>query len=123
MHGNPACIRNAGEFGWPNIWGNAMCGGGSDGVWLVICLGYWGVAGCVLQLWRLACSRRAFMVSVGVGRLLNLFCMIELGAMFWQHRVVLEAPEPQDGSSRVISGPSQSWMCGCSLAHGVFMSM
>jgi len=33
------------------------------------------------------------MVSVGVGRLLNLVCMDELGAMFWHHRVVLEAPE------------------------------
>ena len=33
----PACIRNAGEFGWPIILGIAMCGGGSGGVWLVIC--------------------------------------------------------------------------------------
>ncbi len=68
----PACIRNAGEFGWHNIFGNAMCGGGSGGVWLVICLGYWGVDGCVLQVRKLACSRRTFMVSVGVGRVLNL---------------------------------------------------
>ncbi len=87
------------------------------------CLGYWRVAGCVLQLWKLTCSRRAFKVSVGVGRLLNLFCMVELGAMFWEHLVVLEAPEPQGGPSRIIIGPSQSWMCGCSLAHGVLMSM
>jgi len=62
------------------------------------------------------------MVSMGMGRLLSLVCMNELGAMFWQHRVVLEAPEPHGGPSRVIMGPSQSWMCGCSLAHGVFMS-
>ncbi len=90
MPGNPACIRNAGEFGWPNILGNdSGGGGGSGGVWLVICLGYWGVAGCVLQLWRLACSRRAFMVSGGVGRLINLFCMVELGAMLWQLLVVI----------------------------------
>jgi hypothetical protein len=32
-----ACIRNAGEFGWPIIWGIAISGGGSGGVWLVIC--------------------------------------------------------------------------------------
>ena len=62
------------------------------------------------------------MVSVKVGRLLHLVCMNELGAMFCQHRVVLEAPEPHGGPSRVIMGPSQSWMCGYSLAHGVFMS-
>ncbi len=63
------------------------------------------------------------MASVGVGRLLNLFCMVELGAIFWQHLVVLEAQEPQDGPARVIIGPSQSWMCGCSLAQWVLMSM
>ncbi len=63
------------------------------------------------------------MVSVGVGRLLHLFCMVKLGAMFWQHLVVLEAPELQGGPFRVIIGPSQSWMCGCSLAHGVLMIM
>ena len=79
--------------------------------------------GCVLQWLKLACYRRALMVSVGVGRLLNLCCMDELGAMFWQHLVVLEAPEPQGGPSRVIIGPCHSWMCGCSLAHGMFMSM
>jgi len=39
------------------------------------------------------------MVSVGVRRLLNLVCMDELEAMFWQHRVVLEAPEPHGGPS------------------------
>ncbi len=54
----------------------------------------------------MACSRRAFMVSVGMGRLLNLVCMVELGAMFWQYLVVLEAPEPQGEPSRVIIGPS-----------------
>jgi hypothetical protein len=43
--------------------------------------------------------------------------------MLWQHFVVLEAPEPQGEPSRVIIGPGQSWMCGCSLAHGVFMNM
>ncbi len=123
MPGIPACIRNAGEFGWPNILGNAVCGGGSGGVWLVTCFEYSRVAGCVLQVWKLACSRRAFMVSEGVGRLLNLFCMDELGAMFWKYLVVLEAPEPQGGPLRVIIGPSQSWMCGCSLAHGVLTSM
>ena len=37
MPGIPACIRDTGEFGWPNILGNAMCGGGSGGVWLVNC--------------------------------------------------------------------------------------
>ncbi len=74
MPGITACMRNGGEFGCPNILGDAMCGGGSGGVWLVIFLGYWRVAGCVLQLWKLACFRRAFMGSVGVGRLLNLFC-------------------------------------------------
>ncbi len=35
----PTCIRNAGEFVWHNILGNAMCGGGSGDVWLVICRG------------------------------------------------------------------------------------
>jgi len=60
---------------------------------------------------------------VGVGRLINLVCTDELGAMFWQHRVVLEDPEPHGGPSRVIMEPSHSWMCGCSLAHGVFTSM
>ncbi len=37
MHGIPACIRNAGESGWPIILGNAICRGGSGDVWLVIC--------------------------------------------------------------------------------------
>ena len=73
MPGIPACIRNAGEFGCPNILGDAMRGGKSGGVWLVICLGYWRVAGCVLQLWKLACYRRAFMVSVELGRLFFFF--------------------------------------------------
>ena len=63
------------------------------------------------------------MVSVGLGRLLNLVCMDELRAMFWQHRVVMEAPDPHGGPCRVIMGPSHFWMCGCSLAQGVFMSM
>ncbi len=35
-----ACIRNAGEFKCPNILGDAMCGGNSGYVLLVICLGY-----------------------------------------------------------------------------------
>ncbi len=95
----------------------------SGGVWLVNCLGYIRIDGCVLQLWKLACSRRAFMASVGIGRLINLFCVVELGAMFWQHLVILEAPEPQSGPSRVIIGPSQSCMCGCSSAQGVLMIM
>ncbi len=69
MPGIPACTRNAGEFRCPNILGVAMCGGNSSGVWLVIRLGYMRVAGCVLQLCKLACSRRVCMVSVGVGRL------------------------------------------------------
>ena len=63
------------------------------------------------------------MVSVGVGRLLNLVCVDDLGAMFWQYRVILEAPDPHGGPFRVIMGPSHSWMRGCSLEHGVFMSM
>jgi hypothetical protein len=64
------------------------------------------------------------MESAGVGRLLNLVCVGKLGAMFWQHSVVLEAPDPHGGPSRVIMGPaSHYWMCGCSLAHGVFVSM
>ncbi len=106
MHEIPACIRNIGEFKCPKMLGDNMCGGNSGGVWLVICLGYMRVASCVLRFWKLACSRRAFTVSVGVGRLLNLFCMVELGATFWQHLVILEAPEPQSGPSRVIIGPS-----------------
>jgi hypothetical protein len=63
------------------------------------------------------------MVSVGVGRLLNLVCVGELGAMFCQDRVVLEAPDPHGGPSRLIMETSHSWMCGCSLAQVVFMSM
>ena len=63
------------------------------------------------------------MVSVGVGRLLNLVCVDELGAMFWQHRVILEAPDPHGGPFRVIMGLSHSWMCGCSIVHGVFVSI
>jgi hypothetical protein len=35
--GIPACIWNAGEFGWPIILGVAIFGGGSGGVSLVIC--------------------------------------------------------------------------------------
>ncbi len=81
-----------------------------------------GIVGCVLQWWKLACSRRALMVRVGVGRLLNLVCMEELCTRFWQHRVGMCALEPHGGPSRVVIGPSQSWMCGCSLAHGVFIS-
>ena len=63
------------------------------------------------------------MVGVGVGRLLNLDCADELEAMSWQHLVILETPDPHGGPFRVIMEPSQSWMCGCSLAHGVFMSI
>ena len=63
------------------------------------------------------------MVSVGVGRLLNLVCGNELEAMFWQHLGILEAPDPHKGPFGVIMGPSHSWMCGCSLVHGVFISM
>ncbi len=33
----PACIRNTGKSGTPTTSGNAICGGGSGGVWLVIC--------------------------------------------------------------------------------------
>ena len=67
MSGSSACIRNAGEFGWPIILGIAIFGGDSGGVWLVVCRGCWRIAGCVLQWWKLACYRRALMVSVGVG--------------------------------------------------------
>jgi hypothetical protein len=48
------------------------------------------------------------MVSVGVGRLLNLICAGELGAMFWQHRVILVAPDLHGGPFRVIMGLSHS---------------
>ncbi len=123
MPGIPLCMRNAGEFRWPIIVGIAIFGGSSGGVWLVVCWGCWRVAGCVLQWRKLAFSRRVLMVSVGVGRLLNLVCVDELGAMFWQHLVILEAPDPHGGPFRVFMGPSHSRMCGCSLVHGVFMSM
>ena len=63
------------------------------------------------------------MVSVGVGRLLNVSCVDELGAMFWQHRIFLVAPDPHGGPFRVFMGLSISCMCGCSLLHGVFVSM
>ena len=63
------------------------------------------------------------MVSVGVGRLLNLVCVDELGTMFWRHLVIMEAPDPHGGLFRVFMGPSQYRKCGCSLVHGVFMSM
>ena len=51
------------------------------------------------------------MVSVGVGRLLNLVCLDELGSMFRHHCVILEALDPHGGPFRVIMGPSHSWMC------------
>ncbi len=63
------------------------------------------------------------MASVGVGRLLNLVCVDELGAMFWQYRAILKAPDLHEGPSRDIMGPSHSRICGCSLAHGVFMRL
>jgi hypothetical protein len=91
---SPACMRNAGESRWPIIVGIAMFGGGAGGVWLVVCWGCWGIDGCVLQWWKLACSRRSLMVSVGLGRLLNLVCVDELGAMFWQHRVIFGGSGP-----------------------------
>jgi hypothetical protein len=116
-------MRNAGEFRCPIIVCIAIFGGSGGGVWLVFCLECWRVAGCVLQWRKLACSRRVLMVSVGVGRLLNLVCVDELMAMFWQHLVILEAPDPHGGPFRVFMGPSQSRVCGCSLVHGVFMSM
>ena len=46
------------------------------------------------------------MVSLGVGRLLKLVCV-----------------DPHGGPFRAIMGLSHSWMCGCSLVHGVFVSM
>ena len=49
MPGNPACMRNAGEFRWPYIVGSAIFGEGGGGVLLVVCLGCWGIAACVLQ--------------------------------------------------------------------------
>ena len=45
---------------------------------------------------------------MGVGRLLNLVCMDELFARFWQHRVGMCAPELHGGPSKVIIGPSPS---------------
>jgi hypothetical protein len=48
------------------------------------------------------------MVSMGVGGMLNLVFVDELGAKLWQHRILLEAQEPHCGPSRVIMGPSQS---------------
>ena len=62
------------------------------------------------------------MVRVGVGRLLNLVCVAELFTRCWQHRVGLCAPEPYGGPSKVIIGPSQSCICGCSVSLGVFIS-
>ena len=44
---------------------------------------------------------------VGVGRLLNLVCVDELGAMYWQHRI-LEDPDPHGGPFRVIMGLTHS---------------
>ncbi len=61
------------------------------------------------------------MVRVGVGILLNLVCMNEICTRFGQHRVGLCAPEPHGEPSRVIIGPSQSWMCGFSIALGMFI--
>ena len=94
MPGSPACLRNAGEYRWPIIVGITMFGGVDGGVCVVVCWKCWGIAGCVLRWWKLACSRRSLMVSMGVGRLLNLVCVDELGAMFWQHRDILDAPDP-----------------------------
>ncbi len=105
------------------ILGIVMFGGGIGGVWLVVCWGGWGISSCVLQWWKLACSRRSLMVSVGVGRLLHLVCADELRAMFWQYRVILMAPDPHGGRFRVIMGLGHSCMCGCSLLHEVFVSM
>ncbi len=48
------------------------------------------------------------MVSVGVGRLLNLVCVDELGPMFWQHRVIPVAPDPHGEPFRVIMGLGHS---------------
>ena len=108
MPDSPACMWNAGEFRWPIIVGIAIFGGCSGGVWLVVCWGCWVIVDCVLQWWKLTCSRRSLMVSMGVGRLLNLVCVDELGAMFWQHRVILVAPDPHGGPFRVIMGLSHS---------------
>ena len=60
------------------------------------------------------------MVGMGVGRLLKLVCAVELGLRFWKHLDGLCAPEPHGGPSRVIIGPSQSLVCGCCVASGVF---
>ena len=43
-----------------------------------------------------------------MGRLLNLVCVDALGAVFWQHRVLLVAPDPHGGPFRVIMGLSHS---------------
>ncbi len=45
------------------------------------------------------------MMSVGVGRLLNLFCVVELGAVLWQHPLpcAFEKKAPRDGFTRVTS--------------------
>ena len=104
MPGSPAFMRNVGESRWPIIVGVAMFGDGDGdgGVWLVVCWRCWEISGCVLLWWSLACSRRSLMASVGVGRLLNLICVDELGAMFWQHHVILVAPDPHGGPLRVI---------------------
>ncbi len=77
-----ACVRKAGEFRWHVILGSAICGGSECCVWFVVCRWYNRIVGCVLHWWMLARSRRALIVRVGVGRLLNLVCMDELFTRF-----------------------------------------
>ena len=62
------------------------------------------------------------MVGVGIGSLLNFFCIVSLGAKFCHIRVPLWAPEPQGGPSIVMAGPSPSCIIeGCLFGLGCWL--
>ncbi len=67
--------------------GRARCGRSVGGLCLVVCCLGFGVLGCVFQDLMLAFMSRLSMVCVGIGRRIELACIVTLGARFWHIRV------------------------------------
>ncbi len=64
------------------------------------------------------------MVRMGVGSCLVKVGVYEwVGSYDWAVTRLYVSSGTTGGGSREIIGPSQSWMYGCRLAHGVFVIM
>ena len=121
--GMPCFLQNAWELGRLLSFGRARCGSSAGGLCLEGCCLRCRVLGCVFQCWMLALMSRLLMMSVGIGSLLKLFCIVSLGVRFWHIRVSMWTPEPQGGAYKVMARPSSSCIKGCFLGLGVLANM